>query len=208
MFNLGAFLSYACIVTFTPGPNNIMSMSNASKHGFKKNLQFCFGVSSGFFVLLMLASFFNVFLEEVLPNVSSIMTVIGTAYMIYLALKIMEIKLPFGHKNKSSEDSDDGERNHEAISLRMGAMLQFLNPKAILYSLTIIPNFILPYYQSNTALIGFSLLLSLIALASTSSWALFGSFFNRFLEKYKKPVNACMGMLLVYSALTISGLLH
>lgn len=34
MFNLGAFLSYAFVVSFTPGPNNILSMLNGSKHGY------------------------------------------------------------------------------------------------------------------------------------------------------------------------------
>lgn len=36
MPNLVAFLSYAVVTTFTPGPNNIMTMSNASRYGFKK----------------------------------------------------------------------------------------------------------------------------------------------------------------------------
>ncbi|WP_461206029.1 hypothetical protein [Clostridium sp. DL1XJH146] len=31
MFNLSAFLSYVFVVTFRPGPNNVMSMANGSK---------------------------------------------------------------------------------------------------------------------------------------------------------------------------------
>ncbi|WP_312815044.1 hypothetical protein [Sedimentibacter sp.] len=42
MPNLSAFISYAFITSFTPGPNNIMSMTNATKYGFKKSLPFNF----------------------------------------------------------------------------------------------------------------------------------------------------------------------
>lgn len=44
MPNFAAFISYALITTFTPGPNNIMSMSNASRYGFKKSIMFNVGV--------------------------------------------------------------------------------------------------------------------------------------------------------------------
>ncbi len=46
MPNFSAFLSYVIITTFTPGPNNIMSMSNASRYGFRKSLPFNVGVFS------------------------------------------------------------------------------------------------------------------------------------------------------------------
>ncbi|MDD4708424.1 MAG: lysine transporter LysE, partial [Firmicutes bacterium] len=35
MPNFTAFISYVLVTTFTPGPNTIMSMSNASRYGFK-----------------------------------------------------------------------------------------------------------------------------------------------------------------------------
>lgn len=35
MFNWFAFLTYAVITAATPGPNNIMSMSNGGRLGFK-----------------------------------------------------------------------------------------------------------------------------------------------------------------------------
>lgn len=69
MFNFGLFLSYAVIVTFTPGPNNIMSLYNASQNGFKKNVGFSLGVSSGFMVILTLCSFLNYALNQILPTI-------------------------------------------------------------------------------------------------------------------------------------------
>ena len=42
MFNWFAFLTYAVITAATPGPNNIMSMSNGGRLGFKGALPFNF----------------------------------------------------------------------------------------------------------------------------------------------------------------------
>ena len=47
MPSIAAFLSFACIMSFTPGPNNIMALSSASAYGLRKGLRFCFGVLLG-----------------------------------------------------------------------------------------------------------------------------------------------------------------
>lgn len=44
MFNWLAFLTYAFITAATPGPNNIMSMSNGGRLGFMGALPFNFGI--------------------------------------------------------------------------------------------------------------------------------------------------------------------
>jgi threonine/homoserine/homoserine lactone efflux protein len=48
MFPWVSFLSYIFIMAYTPGTNNIMSMSNAKNVGFKKGVVFNFGISVGF----------------------------------------------------------------------------------------------------------------------------------------------------------------
>ena len=68
MPNFPAFLSYAIITTFTPGPNNIIAMSNAGRYGFKKSLFFNAGVSTGFFILFSLCSFFSALLFSIMPE--------------------------------------------------------------------------------------------------------------------------------------------
>ena len=50
MPNVFAFLSYVVVTTFTPGPNNVMSMSNASRYGFRRSMRFTTGVCAGFFL--------------------------------------------------------------------------------------------------------------------------------------------------------------
>jgi len=67
--------------------------------------------------------------------------------------------------------------------------------------------FIIPNYESKLVLIFFSFLLSFIGFISLNCWALFGSFFNKFIKKYEKPFNIVMASLLIYSALLVSGVI-
>lgn len=51
MFNWISFLTYAVVTAVTPGPNNILSMSNGNRKGFRGALPFNFGILVGFSVV-------------------------------------------------------------------------------------------------------------------------------------------------------------
>lgn len=195
MFKWVPFLSYVFVVTFTPGPNNILSLVNANKFGYKKTLNFLLGIFTGFTIIILLSSYFNLLLFKIIPKIKIYMGILGALYMTYLAVKIMTGKL------EKNEDSDQ-----QLNTFYTGVLLQFINPKVILYGITVVSNFIIPHYKSNIALIMFSVLLASAAFVSTSCWALFGSIFREFLAKYERPFNIAMGLLLLYSAYTISGI--
>ncbi|MFD9625717.1 LysE family transporter [Peribacillus muralis] len=189
---LVSFLLFVFVTSFTPGPNNIMAMLFANKYGFKRTLKFCFGVGAGFFVIMILSSYFNLLLKNFIPKIELIMTILAALYMLYLASKII--------KSKNNEKDDDGDKNNRFLS---GMLLQFINPKGILYGITAVSTFIIPYYTSNTSLLFFSLFLAFIGFLSTMSWSMFGSLFQRFLTKYSRQFNIIMALLLVYSAISI-----
>ncbi|MCK1993787.1 LysE family transporter [Peribacillus muralis] len=189
---LVSFLLFVFVTSFTPGPNNIMAMLFANKYGFKRTLKFCFGVGAGFFLIMILSSYFNLLLKNFIPKIELIMTILAALYMLYLASKII--------KSKNNEKDDDGDKNNRFLS---GMLLQFINPKGILYGITAVSTFIIPYYTSNTSLLFFSLFLAFIGFLSTMSWSMFGSLFQRFLTKYSRQFNIIMALLLVYSAISI-----
>lgn len=191
MFSLSAFLSYAFAVTFSPGPNNIISMSNASKKGFKETLPFILGVFSGFILIMLVASYFNLMLANIAPQIEGFMKYVGAAYMGYLALKILGIS--FTKKNKTESTIN---------TFKTGFLMQFLNPKVILYGLTITSSFVVPYFHG-VELFALSFGLALIAFTATSFWALFGTLLNQLLSKYNRQFNFFMAGLLIYSALKI-----
>lgn len=187
-----SFLLYVIVTSFTPGPNNIMAMVFANKYGLKKTIRFCLGVGAGFFVIMVLSSYFNLLLKNYIPKVESIMSILGAIYMVYLAVKIIV--------SKEKGDDSNGNKKYGFVT---GMLLQFINPKGILYGITAISTFILPYYTSNLSLLLFSILLAFVGFMSTICWSLFGAIFSRFLSKYRSPFNAIMALLLVYSAVTI-----
>jgi cysteine/O-acetylserine efflux protein len=187
-----SFLLYVLITSFTPGPNNIMAMLFANKYGFKKTMRFCFGVGTGFFIIMLLASYFNVLLQNFIPKIELPMMILGAGYMLYLAIKIIT--------SKNSENNDDAGKYNSFLA---GMLLQFVNPKGVLYGITVVGTFILPYHTSIVSLLLFSLFLGVVGFMSTSSWSLFGSMFQTFLAKYRNQFNVVMALLLVYSAVSI-----
>lgn len=190
MPNVTAFLSYVIITTFTPGPNNIMAMSNASRYGFKKSIRFNAGVFFGFLFIMVLSSFLSITLYNIIPSIKPLMTFIGASYILWLAWKIYKSKPHLEDENKATS------------SFTAGIMLQFVNVKVIIYCITIVSTFIAPYYNSVFALSMFSLFLASVSFMSTCSWAAFGAIFQKFLFKNQRIVNIIMALLLVYTALS------
>jgi cysteine/O-acetylserine efflux protein len=185
-----AFLSYVLVTTFTPGPNNIMSMSNASRFGLKRSMRFTFGVCVGFFLVVGSAIVFTIALYRAIPAIKPVMAVLGAGYILWLAWKTF--RSPPHDENAAGQST-----------FLSGVLLQFLNPKAILYGLTAAATFIVPYYHSAAVLVGFAAVLALVSLAATSSWALFGSVFERFMAKQYRVVNTVMALMLVYCAVSL-----
>lgn len=192
MPNLMAFLSYIFITTFTPGPNVIMSMSNAAKYGIKKSFPFNIGVFIGVAIIMVLSSIFGVTLYKFLPSIKPFMTYIGAGYILYLAWKIF--------KSKSTTDKEEGQTT---TSIASGLLLQFLNPKVIIFCITTVTTFIIPYYDSLFILFMFSLAIAFSCLIATLCWALFGSVFQRILVKRERLINTLMSLLLVYCAISL-----
>jgi cysteine/O-acetylserine efflux protein len=187
-----SFLLYVFVTAFTPGPNNIMAMLVANKYGLKKTIRFSLGVGSGFFVLILLCAYFGLLLKSFIPKVEFIMTILGVIYMLYLAIKIIT--------SKNDGNHNDGDNNNSFLT---GMLLQFINPKGILYGITTISTFVLPYHTSNVSLIFYSFFLAFVGFLGTYSWGVFGSIFRKFLSKYNTQFNIVMALLLMFSAISI-----
>ena len=123
--NFTAFLSYVILTAITPGPNNIMSMSNASRYGFRRSLPFNFGVFAGFIAVMSASALFSSLLYNVMPSVKPFMLCVGAAYILWLAWTVWR-DTPHG----------EGERQVNTNTFLSGMTLQFVNVKVILYCIT------------------------------------------------------------------------
>lgn len=191
MFNWGAFLIYAIIASFTPGPNNIMAMSNANHGGLKRSVPFNFGVMIGFIIILILSAFLCTILTELIPSIELPLKIIGAGYMLYLAWQIYRT-------------SSIVEGEYVSKGFFTGIVMQFVNVKGIIFAITIMQSYILPVYSGQAVtIVGFAMLIGLMALAATTCWSLFGSVFKKVFSEQQRVVSIMMAVLLAYCAISL-----
>ncbi len=189
MHNLVPFFAYVFVTTFTPGPNNILSMSNGLRYGYRCTLGFLTGMTLGFLIVLLASGLLNVALAGLVPQVRFWLNLFGAAYMVYLAAHIA-----------LSKPQKDSVEPQSLNTFGAGFALQFVNLKGILYGVTVFAVFITPVYQDPVVVSLFALALAALGFTSISSWALGGNLFRRFLRRYERIFNVAMGALLIYTA--------
>jgi threonine/homoserine/homoserine lactone efflux protein len=190
MFPWISFLSYIIIVAYTPGPNNIMSMNNAKNVGLRKGIVFNLGMFVGFSFVMILCLIFSTILYTIIPQIQLPMKILGAAYMVYLIVKTIVPSKNHEIKNNNG-------------SFIMGALLQLINPKIMIYGITAMSSYILPYYKEIPILMLFIFLLSFVGISGTVCWAIFGSLFSILFDKHKKILNIIMAVLLLYCAISL-----
>lgn len=185
-----SFLLYCIIVTFTPGPTNLIILSTVQQTDVKRAMHYTYGATLAFGVLLILSALLNTALQNILPKILWIMQIAGSVYMLYLAY----------HLIKATGESEAKPANGQ---FRSGFLMQFLNPKVVIFTMTVLPTFILPYYTTFKSIAGSVALITLIGFAAFVTWVLFGTMFKRFLQRHEVIFNKVMAAFLVYSAVMI-----
>lgn len=191
MFKIVDFLIYCFLCAYTPGANNILSMSNSARLGFKKSVSFNFGITVGFAIVMTACSLFTTTLYSLIPKIEIVIEIIGAIYMLWLAWMIFR-----SGDNISSDDNNK-------IGFLSGMLLQFMNPKIYVYSITAMSIYVLPVYNTVPWIIFFTFVLTVIGSSGSYVWALCGSVFCKIISKYSKIVNTIMALLLVYCAVSL-----
>ncbi|MDR6718513.1 LysE family transporter [Paenibacillus sp. 2003] len=192
--NLASFLIYCIVVTFTPGPSNIVILSSTQIVGARKTMRYVWGATLAFGLLLTVSAFLNQLLAGVLPGILKVMQIVGGLYMVYLAYQI--------YKTGTTEDAPK-----QVIGFWNGFIMQFVNPKVVLFTFTVIPSYVLPFYQSSFSSFLFVLIITFIGFLAYSSWVVFGTVFKTLLNRHQKLLSILMALFLLYSAIIVSGLI-
>jgi len=158
MTNLSPFLVYVFVVTFTPGPNNILSMVNGMRYGYQKMIKFLAGIVAGFFIIMFISGLLNVALSSLIPDSELWIKILGAVYMLYLAYYIIR-----------SGPIDETEGNSSINSFKFGFSMQFLNIKAILFGISVYSLFIINLYKSPLMIFLFAIFLAFTAFVATSA---------------------------------------
>jgi len=184
-----AFLVFAAVMFFTPGPNNIMVMSSGLTYGFRRTLPHIAGVTIGFaFMVGAVGLGFGAIFVAV-PVLQTILKYVGAAYLVYLALMIAMAGPP-----------KPGEATRGPMTFWAAAMFQWVNVKgwvAIIGTITAyaaIASF--PVNILLQVLIFFAM-----GVASITTWTLFGTALRPFLTSRRavRAFNIVMAVLLLAS---------
>lgn len=196
-FNLAAFLTLVIVTTYTPGPNNISSASMGVLHGYKRTLPYILGIFTGFYLIMLICGLISTLVLRVLPSFEVVLRIVGAVYILWLAYHTLKTSYNFQ------------EKDHSALKYWNGLLLQIFNLKVILYGLTIFSTFLAYTAKQPFILILYALFLASNSFASTSLWALFGSVIRKYLHqpRVQQMVNLILALLLVYTAVEISGVL-
>jgi len=160
---LFAFVVFAAVMFFTPGPNNIMVLSSGLTYGFRRTMPHILGITFGFAFMVGAVGlgFGTVFLA--FPILQTILKYAGAAYLIYLAAAIA-----------MSGPPKPGEASRGPMTFWGAALFQWVNVKGwVMVIGTITAYAAIAAFPWNIAIqTGLSLLMGII---STSIWTLFGS---------------------------------
>lgn len=185
----------ACVTVWSPGPNNILLLSTASKYGLKKNLKLLLGIWTGSLSLMCLCGIFCSILSSIIPGIAPIMKYVGAAYILYLAWQTLNRRPP-------TENTKEKEPSY-----LMGLLLQLLNVKIIIYGLTMFSSFILPHETRIPVLFLFAVYLMILGGIGNLIWACAGNILKRFYTAHYKFMNLIMALLLLWCSLRIIGIL-
>lgn len=153
----------------------------------QKTLYFNAGVLTGFCIITLLCAFFCAKLNEWIPEIRLPMLVLGTLYLIWLAVKIL----------RSTYDTKAVEPKKGQAYLS-GLFLQFVNVKVMVSAIVSIQMFVLPYYQSTEALAAFAIFIAIAGTSCNLIWSGFGSVASRLFANHTKLINTILAISLAF----------
>ncbi|MCD5993900.1 LysE family translocator [Pseudomonas sp. CDFA 602] len=181
-----SFVLFAFVASITPGPTNILVLSNSARYGIWASLPIILGACMGAAALVLLVGTgVGRSLIEV-PAAQPIMSFVGLAWLTWLAWKIFN----------SATAVINSDKSRPRLGFFGAASLQVVNPKTWMMALAVVSVF------SQGAVAVLALVFFLVSLPCLACWALLGAGSARLLdsERAMRWFNRGMALLLLVSA--------
>ena len=184
--DLLSLIIFGFVTALTPGPNNITASYSGFNFGYKKTLPLILAVIFGWTSLLIVMNTGLILIFRQYPIIQEIIRIFGSIFLIYLAYLISFSKPSKGTPIKNP------------ITFSKAFVLQFVNPKSLVVSMTTVSIFIDPinYLRDSIIVISFFFLMAVISI---NSWCLIGMYLRNFAtsEKFIRNFNYIMSFLLI-----------
>ncbi len=190
---LPSFILFLVVATASPGGATTLATASGAQFGFARSIPLLLGIAAGLAVLAAAAASGLAALLHTLPVLELALKSLGTAYLLWLAVKIGAARAPNGAAGGSSRP----------IGFAGGVALLLLNPKGWAMTLGAAASF----SALSPSVIGLAMIMAggfaLAAMASLSLWCAGGSLLASALRSdfHWRVANILLGSLLALSIL-------
>ena len=187
-----AFLVYCFVGGITPGPANLCSLSAALRYGRGPALKQWRGLFVGFLLVSMGAAVVTYFLGALLSGYVGWLAWVGAAYLLWMAWHMLR-----------SAGTATAESDPAYPSFRNGVLVQLTNVKVIIFCLTALSGYVLPYRQSFLWLLGVGLFLPFTGPTANLVWLFAGVSLQKLFSAHRKAVDVVMAVSLALCAVSL-----
>src|SRR5262245_3750360 len=190
---LTAFVLFALVTLFTPGPNNLMLMTSGLNYGFRRTLPHALGVAFGFGFLVSLVGLGLGAVFVAFPPLYTVLKFAGAAYLVYLAWLIAR-----------AGPAEHGRPGGRPLTFVQAAAFQWVNAKALVMAVGAVSTYAaVAAFPANIGLI--TGVFTALGLLSSTTWILFGTFLKAIITEPKRAraFNWAMAVALVASLVPV-----
>ena len=191
-----ALLVFATAMSFTPGPNTMLSTALAANFGLRRALRFIVAVPAGWTLIMLACGLGLGALVLAMPALRWAVKAVGVAYLLWLAWKLA-----------NSGSLGQADRGRLEVGFWQGVALQFVNIKAWMLALALAAGWVTtaagaPSTNPGQRLLIVCAVMMGFALTSNLSYAMLGSLLRDWLSQGRRLLafNRTMAALLVATA--------
>ena len=133
-----SLLTASVVISFTPGAGAINTMSNALAHGWRRSVWGVIGQQLALVVHVIIVAAGVGLLVSRSPLLFDVIRYAGAAYLAFLGIRMMLARVP----EPSADDGLAPPVETRFAMIRRGFWVNVLNPKAIVFFLAFVPQFI------------------------------------------------------------------
>lgn len=193
-----SFLSFCFINGITPGPANLCSLSTAMNEGKQAALRQWIGLFTGFAIVSFGSVVLNAFLGNILGEYVRYLAWAGAAYLLWMAWNmIFPILFP------GAADEHGRDRSIGKASFWTGLLVQLTNVKIMVFCMTALSSFVLPYTKESLSLLTVGAILPFTGPICNLAWLFAGVKLQKLFQRYRTAFSLLMALSLVYCAITL-----
>ncbi|MEH6566545.1 MAG: LysE family transporter [Halopseudomonas sp.] len=190
-----SMLAFSLVGSVAPGPVCVVAVAAGAQAGLWRSSAYVLGASLGYTLMVLLVGLGLLGSLQHQPQLVRVLSWLGAGYLLYLAWRLATAQVAL-----AGSDAAD-----QVPGFWAGALAQWLNPKAWLFSTSGIGLFVSGNPASTQTLLLFCMLSLLMCLLGVGSWALAGHLLGQRLPgaRAMRCFNRGMAALLVVSVAVI-----